>query len=181
MMKRVLVLVLLLACPCWSQSEEVRKELRKEVKQDVKKRKVRVFDKRFWLVTAAVVGTAILDVETTARCINNHTCGERNRLFGKHPTRAKMYGIKGSVAAVIIGGTWWWKNADAHDFDTYGHPPEPGAKQHRNPGEPRSRWYVPATLFIGVSGGAGIYNLANMPAKPKDPVLPAQLSRYPGN
>ncbi|MBI1750456.1 MAG: hypothetical protein HY234_03740 [Acidobacteria bacterium] len=177
MMKRLTVLVLLLACPCWSQSQEVRKEVR----QDVKKRKVRVFDKKFWLVTAAVVGTAILDVESTARCINNHTCGESNPLFGKNPTRAKMYGIKGSIAGFAIWSTWWWKNADANDFDTYGHRSEPGAKQPRYPGEPRSGWYLPATIFIGVSGGAGIYNLASKSGKPQDPVLPAQLSRYPGN
>jgi len=178
MMKRVLVLVLLLACPCWSQLQEVRKE----VKQDVKKRKVRIFDKKFWLVTAAVVGTTILDVETTARCIKAHTCGERNPLFGQNPTRAKMYGIKAPLAGFVIWGTWWWKNADANDVETYGHQFEQGAKHPRNPAEPRSKWWVPSTIYTGITGGAVIYNLThNRNMKPQDPVLPAQLSRYPGN
>ncbi len=181
-MKRLIVLIFLLASPCWSQSEEVKKDVVQEARQEVKKRRARVFDKQFWFAIAAVVGTTILDVETTAACIKAHTCGERNPLFGKFPSRAKMYGIKGSVAGFIIFSTWWWKSGDANDFDTYGHQFERGAKQPRAPADPRSKWWVPSTVYISCAGAAGLYNIARSHNfKHPDPVLPAQMSRYPGN
>ena len=169
-MKKLILLLLLVATPCLSQ------QIRSQEMRDVPKRKI--FDKKFWLATAAIVGTTVLDVETTARCARSSTCGERNPLWGRHPTRAKMYGIKGPLAGFTIWATWWWKRDDMRKMERYEFRNDPRTPEPRIWEPPGQRWYLPTLIYGGVTGAAGIYNLSNQQRKT---ILPAQPMRLPGN
>lgn len=136
----------------------------------MKKRKI--FDKKFWLTTAFVVGATVLDIETTARCRPNTNCAEANPLWGKHPSRAKMYGIKGSFAVFAISSTWWWKRDDMRKMERWELRLDRNTPEPRIWEKPRQNWYVPALIVGGVTGAAGIYNLIT--ADTKKTTLPAQ-------
>jgi hypothetical protein len=164
-MRKLILLLLLIATPCLSQ------EMR-----DVPKRKI--FDKKFWLATAVVVGTTVLDIEMTARCVRSHTCVERNPLWGRNPSRAKMYGIKGSLAGFTIWSTWWWKRDDMRKMERYEFRNDPKTPEPRIWERPTQRWYLPALIYGGVTGGASIYNLSTQQLKT---IQPAQPMRLPGN
>ncbi len=160
-MKKLVLLLLLIATPCWGQQEM----------KPVKKR--RVFDKKFFLATTAVIGATLLDVETTARCFRSKTCAEANPIYGSHPSRAKLYGIKGSFAAFSIWSTWWWKRDDLRKMERYEHRNDPREPEPRLWEKPRPRWYVPAIIVGGAFGAAGIYNLTAKSARTSLPMQPA--------
>jgi len=169
-MRKLILLLLLVATPCLSQ------EMRSQEMRDVPKRKI--FDKKFWLATAVIVGTTVLDIETTARCALSQTCGERNPLWGRHPTRAKMYGIKGSLAGFTIWSTWWWKRDDMRKMERYEFRNDPKTPEPRIWERPSQNWYLPTLIYGGVTGAAGFYNLSHQQRKT---ILPAQPMRLPGS
>jgi hypothetical protein len=176
-MKRLVafLLLILVATPMWSQ--EMKRRTKQETNQemkDVPKRKI--FDKKFWLATAAIVGTTVLDVETTARCLRRPACAEGNSLWGRSPSRAKMYGIKGSLAGFTIFSTWWWKRDDMRKMQRWELRLDRNTPEPRIWEKPRQSWYLPALIVSGVSGAAGFYNLARMPDANSPPVQPAKLS-----
>lgn len=164
-MKRLVLVLLLVAAPCLGQQM-----------RDVPRRKI--FDKKFWGATAFVVGTTVLDVETTARCLHRPGCAEGNGLWGRNPSRAKLYGIKGSLAAFTIWGTWWWKRDDMRKMQRWELRLDRKTPEPRTWDKPKSSWYLPALIVGGVSGAAGVYNLTKLPdAKASSqPVQPARLS-----
>ena len=99
-MKRVILtilLFLLFSTPALSQTK-----------------KKRVADKKFWIAAAVIVAASALDVESTAywqkAC---PTCREVNSwLYGKRPSRKRMYLTLGAIAAAEIAGMWWVKRYD---------------------------------------------------------------------
>jgi hypothetical protein len=163
-MKKLILVLLLVAAPCWPQ----------EVK-DVPKRKI--FDKKFWFATAMIVGTTILDTESTARCLHKHTCREGNPIYGPNPSRARMYGIKAPMAAFTIWSTWWWKRDDLRKLERYQRRNNPEEPEPRIWEKPRSNWYVVSVIYSSGFGAAGIYNIVTNPKRQQSQVQPAQLSR----
>ncbi len=62
---------------------------------------VKTIDKQFLILNAVAVAATVADIETAAACLNsNARCQETNPLFGKHPSRARMY----SIALGATGG-----------------------------------------------------------------------------
>ena len=99
-MKRVILtvlMVLLFSTPTLSQTK-----------------KKRVADKKFWIAAAVIVAASALDVESTVywqkAC---PTCREVNSwLYGKRPSRKRMYLTLGAISAAEIAGMWWVKRDD---------------------------------------------------------------------
>jgi|SRR5580704_17114485 hypothetical protein len=63
----------------------------------------KVADKKFWVLAGFEVGATVADFETTqwAQRVRPDG-GELNPLYGKHPGRARMYGIGVSITGVQI-------------------------------------------------------------------------------
>ncbi len=60
-------------------------------------------DHRFLFFAAAQIVATVADAETTQWALRSHPqAGEMNPLFGRHPDRARMYGIAFSITAVQI-------------------------------------------------------------------------------
>ena len=75
----------------------------------------RAFDRKFALLAGLQLGTAMMDVETTQRCMAAGHCREANPLMPS--SHAGQIGVNlGSVAATTIGAYWakkhhvklWW-------------------------------------------------------------------------
>ena len=178
-MKKLVLVLLLIAIPCGAQEIKhlpKRRPLRDKTEMlDVPKRKV--FDKKFWLATLVVVGSTVLDVESTARCLRRPGCAEGNSIYGRHPSRGRLYGIKGPLAAFTIWSTWWWKRDYERTLDRWERRLDPETPEPRVWEKPRARWYIPTLVVSGVNGAAGAYNLTRMPKNvPSPPVQPAKLS-----
>jgi hypothetical protein len=181
MRKKLFLLILLFAFPCWAQEVKTQEVQSQEEKpQKVKKR--RVMDIKFWLAALAVVGTTVLDVETTSHCLRNSSCREGNPIFGRNPSRARLYGVKGSLAGFTICSTWWWKRDDIRRMERFEHRNDPGMPEPRLWEEPRPSWYLPSVIYGGITGAAGIYNLTHkLPKTASLPPQPAQPISQPGN
>ena len=103
-------------------------------------KKRRVADKKFWIATVVIVAASALDIESTQRALKRcPSCTEANSLlFGKRPTRGRMYGVLMPITALEIWGMWWVKKDDDKN----------GTKA----------WLVVPILHIGAHGGAAWYN-----------------------
>jgi hypothetical protein len=108
----VVVLVFLAVAPAKAQSEiqpEHRNQPQLAPKSDlletpdapkIKLRSVHP-DHRFLIFAAVQVAATIADAETTQWALHsNPQAGEMNPLFGRHPDRARMYGVAFSITAV---------------------------------------------------------------------------------
>ena len=119
-------------------------------------KKKRVADKKFWIAAAVIVAASALDVESTVywqkQC---PSCREMNSwLFGKRPTRRRMYLTLGAITAAEIAGMWWVKKDDMAQ----------GTKV----------WLVVPIAHTVGHGGAAWYNYAkDYPPKPTCPALGA--------
>ena len=119
-------------------------------------KKKRVADKKFWFATALIVAASVADVESTVywqkQC---PTCKEMNSwIYGKRPTRKRMYLTLGAITAAEIAGMWWVKKDDDKQ----------GTKV----------WMVIPVAHVGGHGGAAAYNYTKKyPAKPVCPALGA--------
>jgi hypothetical protein len=119
-------------------------------------KKKRVADKKFWIAAAVIVAASALDVESTVywqkAC---PTCREVNSwLYGKRPSRKRMYLTLGAISAAEIAGMWWVKRDDQQQ----------GTKV----------WLVVPIAHTAGHGGAAWYNYSrNYPAKQTCPALGA--------
>lgn len=100
--------------------------------------------KKFWILWAAGIGLAIADVESTAHCLKQPTCRELNPLYGKRPSRARMYATKGAVLGIFFHYSKRWKR----EGDT-------------------SDWMAPPIASIAMHGFAVAWNLSHPPPHPK--------------
>lgn len=114
-------------------------------------------DKAYWLVTSAMFATAVLDVESTARCLNAGTCREANPLYGPSPTRRKMYGIRIPMTAALSYLIYKQKRRDDYAKDTYDFRCNMGMMEARWK-KPRAAWKVMAGIALGFWGGVVIHN-----------------------
>ena len=74
-------------------------------------KKKRIADKKFWFSAAVMVAVSVLDIESTKHAMNRDpNARELNSwLYGKRPTRKKMYGILLPVTAAEIWAMWFVK------------------------------------------------------------------------
>jgi len=83
--------------------------------------------KSFWLSWAAVGGLTIVTNELTIACVHRPGCSEGNPLFGSHPGRPAMYGVRGGidVAGFFLSrrlrrkNDRWWKVTPAVTIPAY--------------------------------------------------------------
>lgn len=133
-MKRVLLTILMLlmfSTPALAQTK-----------------KKRVADKKFWFAVTIIVAASALDVESTMywqkQC---PSCREMNAwLYGKRPSRKRMYLTLGTISALEIWGMWKVK--------------KDGGKA----------WVVIPVAHAGGHGGAAWYNYTK-DYPPKCPAL----------
>lgn len=136
-MKKLLVLILMLVLSAGAAGAQAKKK--------------RVTDKKFWLAAATMVVTSMLDIESTQyatkRCPE---CREMNSwLFGKRPTRKRMYLTLMPITAAEILGMYYVRKDDL--------------KQNTK------AWVVIPIIHNAAHGGAAIWNY-----KTAKPVCPAQ-------
>ena len=76
----------------------------------------RPLGRRFWVSWAALAALTVASTELTMACTHRPGCTEGNPIWGKHPTRLEMYGIRGGLlgAGFLLsrslrrdGDTWW--------------------------------------------------------------------------
>ena len=161
-MKKLVVLLMLFSAPCFSQDL-----------QKMKQYKVKVFDKKFWFATAVIVGTTILDTESTYRCTRNHTCREGNPIYGRFPRRGRLYGIHSPAAAFTIWGTWYLKKYDMIDQLAYQHRFDDDPLHPKLWDKPTPSWYLAPLMWGGITGGVGIANLRHQTSPTRLPAQPA--------
>ena len=116
-------------------------------------KKKRVTDKKFWFAAATMVATSMLDIESTQRAFNRcPECRELNSwLFGKRPTRRRMYLTLMPITAAEVVGMYFVKKDDLKNNT--------------------KAWIVVPIAHNAGHGGAAIYNYVT--TKPKQ-VCPAQ-------
>ena len=110
-------------------------------------KKKRISDKKFWFAAALIVAASVADVESTVHWVKAcPSCREMNSwIYGKRPTRRRMYLTLGALTAAEIWGMWYVKRD--------------GGKA----------WTVIPVAHVGGHGGAAVYNYTrNYP-----PVCPA--------
>ncbi len=76
----------------------------------------RVADKQFWLAVGFTVATMVYDAEATVAVIR-HGGQETNPLFGKHPSRKRLYLQGGAITAGVLYGTYWLKKHPDGEHD----------------------------------------------------------------
>ena len=103
-------------------------------------KKRRVADKKFWIATAVIVAASALDVESTMHWQRAcPACREMNSwLYGKRPSRKRMYLTLGAITGLEVWGMWWVKRDDMKQ----------GTKV----------WVVIPVLHAGAHSGAAAYN-----------------------
>ena len=77
-------------------------------------KKKRVADKKFWGAVVVMIAASIADAESTVHWMKVcPTCRELNSwLYGRRPTRKRMYLTLLPIAAAEIWGMWWVKRDD---------------------------------------------------------------------
>ena len=136
-MKKLLVPILMLVLSAGAAGAQAKKK--------------RVANKKFWFAAATMVVTSILDVESTKYAFNRcPECRELNSwLYGKRPTRKRMYLTLMPITAAEIGAMWYVKRDD--DL------------------QQTKAWIVVPIVHNAAHGGAAIWNY-----KTAKPVCPAQ-------
>jgi hypothetical protein len=72
-------------------------------------RKPKTVDRQFILLNALAVAATVVDLELSVRCIEAGKCVEGNPLFGKHPSRAKLYAINIPVSTLLLYMSYHYK------------------------------------------------------------------------
>lgn len=123
-----------------------------------------VADKHFWLSVAGIFGSTIFDAETTAHCINAHpTCTEANPIFGRRPSRARLYGIKLGIASGLSVAVFQYKRMDMEDDIRWRRyceatPNDKRCATHTHAITNAPRWWQVSLIPTTVWTAAGIYN-----------------------
>ncbi len=76
----------------------------------------RVWGRSFWAPWGILAGLAVADNELSAACVHHPNCVESNPIFGPHPTRLELYGVKGAFLGTAFylsqkrkrEGKWDW-------------------------------------------------------------------------
>jgi len=147
-MKKLLCLVLLFAFPLAAQEKPKR----------------RVADKRFWTVALTIVATTVFDVESTKRGLRNGRF-ETNPIFGRNPSRVRLYTITGISAGVMVYLSWRWKKQDMMAREGWERRFDTTYRGERVWEEPRPSWHIPGIIYSSITGGAGTYNLSRTQRK----------------
>ena len=136
-MKKLLVFILMLVLSASAAGAQAKKK--------------RVTDKKFWFAAVTMVAASALDIESTNRAFRRcPTCTEMNSwLFGKRPTRRRMYFTLMPITAAEILGMYYVRKDDLKQ----------GTKA----------WIVIPIVHNAAHGGAAIWNY-----KTAKPVCPAQ-------
>jgi hypothetical protein len=66
-------------------------------------------NRKFWIHQALAGGLSIADAELSLYCISKGLCTEGNPLYGKHPSRARVYGTIIPLRLVLFGLTYHTK------------------------------------------------------------------------
>lgn len=123
-----------------SNTMEEARRLERE-KAIARKRNKHRLNKKFWALWITTIGLAVADVETTAHCVQRPECQEANPLFGKRPSRARMYAIKGGVTALAFYLSQEWK---------------------RDQTGGSYAWWAPPLILAGTSGAGVVNNSINL-------------------
>lgn len=75
-------------------------------------------DKKFWALWAPAIVLTIADVEITASCVQRAGCYESNPVYGPHPSRLRLYAIRGGITGVAFYLSQRWKR-DRHGITIY--------------------------------------------------------------
>lgn len=70
----------------------------------------KVVDKKFVALLALAAGAAVADVELTSRCLRAQTCTEANPIYGRNPSRGRMYAISIPILGGQMGLSAWLKH-----------------------------------------------------------------------
>jgi hypothetical protein len=75
--------------------------------------------KKYWELWVPAIGLQIADTEFTEHCLQNHAaCNEVNPIFGRHPSRAKLYSVKlGYTGMAMFFSQKWWR--DPYGYTDY--------------------------------------------------------------
>jgi len=108
-----------------------------------------VADRGYWVAVAASVGSCILDVESSQRALRRGGM-EANPVFGRHPSRAKMYSVM--LPINTLGNFLLYYNKKTQ-------------MQNAALGRPRPRlsWKFTAMVAPAMHIGAAAYNLSLSP------------------
>jgi len=102
---------------------------------------IKVFDKKFLAVSAALWGSTIFDIETTYSCIRASTCYERNPIIRSffHAGRPATYGFCAGANGVVL-------------YSSY------RLRKSSNPTARKLWWVVPVITAAGhaIIGGASL-------------------------
>ena len=74
--------------------------------------KHRTVDKTWILLTLASAGVTVLDIENTRYCLRSGDCFEADPLYGKFPSRARLWSISGPILAMTTYLSWRYKRSD---------------------------------------------------------------------
>ncbi len=96
--------------------------------------------KKFWSLWAIAIGLSIANVENTAHCSSSPHCWETNPLFGRRPSRLRMYAIAGAGVGVSFYVSQMFK---------------------RDPGGDTALWWVPPVMVIGANSTSLAYDLSH--------------------
>jgi hypothetical protein len=95
--------------PSTSPSDSYARSLREPRDQEIVLPH-RHISKMFWLRWGAVLALTVASTELTQHCEHEkYPCGEGNPIFGSHPGRARMYGIK----LGLLGTLFYYNRKDA--------------------------------------------------------------------
>ena len=134
----------------------------------------RVADKSFWLVTAGHVLASLYDGESMQWCLHHVAgCEEWNPIYGKHPSRLRLYGAMFAIEFFTQDWTTYWLKRDDDEHREYirdnvpirhckraGPNYECWDEPAKMPGG--GRWWLWGNVWTGVHVAAGSYNIAKM-------------------
>jgi hypothetical protein len=143
---KFLVVFLLLASTCAAQST-VRVKLTDGTRKWYEPLPVphHTADSAFWESTVASFGANVVDVENTVYALRRPGAIEANLIFGKHPSRARLYATTTPMSALCGYLSWRYKREDD------------ALKAAGIQGHKYSKWWVPSLLntsfhVVGIVG-----------------------------
>lgn len=115
LLKRLLTLLLILSIPSVAGAQStVKVKLTDGTRQWYEQLPVphKTADKAFWVSTLLSVGLTVADAENTKYALGRPGATESNPLFGKNPSRARMYGIMLPIAGLTSYYSFRYKRED---------------------------------------------------------------------
>jgi len=117
------------------------------------KPRLKIADKRFWILAGIQIGATVADFETTQWALRSDpSAREVNPLFGQRPGRAKMYAIGMPLTLFQIALQYHVKGTAAQT------------------GKGRAAWIVGASINTGLHTALAVHNASLV----HGPVCPAQ-------